>query len=79
MDEQILFHRSLPTTTGGPITTQELYFSEPYGFHRLRKATMVYHLKPKNYNGGPIFFQNRYCQCMSEHFGHASLNPKKIT
>ena len=39
------------------ITTQELGFSQPGGFHRFPKATMVYHLKPKNHIDGPIFFK----------------------
>ena len=31
------------------ITTKELGFSQPYGFHRFPKETVVYHLKPKNH------------------------------
>ena len=38
------------------IATQELDFSQLWGFHRLLKATMVYYLKPKNRIDGPIFF-----------------------
>ena len=32
------------------ITTQELDFSQPCGFHIFPKATMVYHLKPEKLN-----------------------------
>ena len=52
--------------TAFSITTQELDFSQPYGFHRFPKATMVYHLKPKNHHiNGPISFQNLYCRNIS--------------
>ena len=53
-----LFRRTFPTTAGGPITTQELDFSKSYGSYRLPKATMVYHLKPKNHTDGPNVFQS---------------------
>ena len=52
------------------ITTQELDFLQPYGFHRL--STVVYHLKPKTSTlMDQFFFQNLYCGLISEHFGHA--------
>ena len=37
-------------------TTQELDFSQPCGFHRFQKTTMVHHLKPKSHTDRPIFF-----------------------
>ena len=43
---------------------------QPCNFHRFPKATMMYHLKPKNHIDEPFFFQNLYCRFISEHFGH---------
>ena len=64
------------------LTTEKPDFSQTSSFHRNPKPTIVHHLKPKKtmHSWNNFVFQNLYCLfVISGHFGHAWLNPTKIT